>query len=317
MGKTNLRDKITVFVISVDDGSESYQDCIAHLNKQDSTFVLKTIKNVVPMNKAFQQMLDLCETPYFIQVDHDMNLNHDSVRKLLDHLTTLKENTAIAAVPLLDHHLWLPIIGLKIYRTDIVKQFPFHGSQACEMDQVERLKAAGYEVNILWRGFEGSFPFCYGSHGKNYTNLLAFEAYRNRIVKTRKHTWINWVRELPAFFLRRYNDDKTIPAQRREHIGVENELDLWAFLGCMAGAFADLTKEESEKDYRTYSKLGFEALLPLVEGNSDLIKGLLPGDEERVRQTAAAIWTSLNSNDRVIDPDEVEIGVRLTMKGTI
>jgi hypothetical protein len=73
---------LTVFVIS--SGEETGDDCMAALETQDCTFRIEHIRDVTPMSAAFQAMPDRCRTPYFVQVDADMILRPDAVRKLYD-----------------------------------------------------------------------------------------------------------------------------------------------------------------------------------------------------------------------------------------
>ena len=71
---------LTVFIIS--SGEETSDDCTAALKEQDCTFPIEHIRDVAPMSAAFQAMPDSCLTPYFLQVDADMILKPDAVRKL-------------------------------------------------------------------------------------------------------------------------------------------------------------------------------------------------------------------------------------------
>ena len=68
--------ELTVFVISAGD-NPSLGACLSQLEaEQERTpFILERIIDVRPMGAAFQQMLDRCTTPYFIQVDEDMVLH--------------------------------------------------------------------------------------------------------------------------------------------------------------------------------------------------------------------------------------------------
>ena len=234
----DLTSEVTVFVTTVGD-TVNYRDCIEHLDRQDSQFRFEAIDHVAPMSAAFQAMIDRCETPYYVQVDEDMILYHYAIRLLHDAITKAPEDRAIICYPLWDAHLEQTILGVKIYRHEIVKQFPYRDDVPhCDMDQVGRLKDAGYTVQSVWRGF-GKDGLAMGEHGVHYTPATAYEAYFNRAAKSRLFPeWMSWTRKNLAMFWQRLQDDP------------ENTIDLYAMLGFVAGLTTDLDKFNHEKDWR-------------------------------------------------------------------
>jgi glycosyltransferase involved in cell wall biosynthesis len=81
ISKKDLSDVLTVFVIRCG-YNPNYDDCISALMSQTVNFELIEIKDKTPMSKAFQTMIDKCQTKYYIQVDEDMILNEDAIEKI-------------------------------------------------------------------------------------------------------------------------------------------------------------------------------------------------------------------------------------------
>ncbi len=232
----DFRSKLTVFVLTVDDGTDNYAACIAALSNQDCQFQLKVIRNVAPMNAAFQRMIDECETEFFIEVDHDMILYPDGVRRLMERMEGASDKTAIYCLPLWDVHLSRTILGCKIYRHGVVRQYPYQTSFSCEMDQANRMKKDGFEVVSVWQSFAKT-PDAVGEHGKFYTAETAYVRYKRLMEKARLYPWIEWVKVLPKEFLERYRRDAC-------------ELNFWSMTGAIAGLTSDAAACTSEHDYR-------------------------------------------------------------------
>lgn len=234
----DLTDRVTVFVTTI--GDRAFPHCINALDRQDSRFRFATIENVAPMSAAFQQMLDDCETPFFVQVDEDMILDPYAIRILYDAMTNSPPITAIYCYSLWDEHMQQSILGVKIYRHEIVKQFPYrHDVPNCDVEQNDRLKAAGYEVKICWLAQQRNLS-CIGVHGRHYTPETAYEAYYNRAAKSRLNPdGMALMRWLPAEFRRRIAADPN------------DLIDLYALMGFEAGMNADIAQFKTEKDHRT------------------------------------------------------------------
>lgn len=235
----DLTDQVTVFVATVGDRA-NYDHCIQALDCQDSRFRFEAVENVAPMSAAFQAMIDRCETPYYVQVDEDMILEPYAIRILYDSMAKSSDDTAILCYSLWDEHMRQAILGVKIYRHAIVSQFPYrHDVPNCDTEQNDRLKAAGYRLQVYWHGYEKNLT-CIGRHGVHYTPETAFEAYYNRAVKSRLFPqWMSWARRLASELKQRAAADPN------------NHVDLYAWLGFCAGLTADLSKLDHEKDCRT------------------------------------------------------------------
>jgi len=252
----DLTDEVTVFVPTV--GAASLPSCLAHLAEQDCRFRLRMIENVAPMSAAFQAMLDLCETPYYVQVDEDMLLHPDAVRRLHANLRCAPADVAFVVACLHDVHLEAPVQGVKIFRHGIVRRYPFADVQSCELDQIDRMRADGFTYQLMPRDGDGTadaiaFPFrILGLHGGIYSPRSVYERFRTLEMARRKHPrrfrhQEEWPRMLVERFLER-----------------RNPLDFYALMGLLAGTLSP-ADARGEKDFRTYSSLpGFDLAMAFM-----------------------------------------------------
>lgn len=246
--RTDLSRELTVFVTTV--GASSYEACLQRLHLQDCKFAMRVLKDVAPMSAAFQRMLDDSTTPYFVQVDEDMLLHPHAIRTLHERIAEASPEIALFAGNLFDCHLDRCIVGVKIFRHDIVGRYPFVNVEGCEVDQIARLRADGFEVDRL------PFPERYaraddvfGLHGTEWTPATIYERYLTVQRRSRRRPRAElWFRDYEAMFLERL-------------LREPSELNFYALMGVVAGALSDLDGSGEEKDFRTYRNLrGFRAL---------------------------------------------------------
>jgi len=225
----DLRDQVTVFVLTV--GEPTLLECLIALDRQETKVRVERIENVVPMDRALQMMLDRCQTPYFVQVDADMILYPDAIRRLYRSIVAQPPNVYQFLISLRDEHLERDILGVRIVRHAIAAKYPFRPVQGCETDQFRRAHADGYTtVAKIGQGI--------GPAGIHRTSLLpraVFERYRTLFRRARKDEGIEWVKPYASTFLRRLIEDP-------------NETNLYACLGVVAGLLAPLDVEEGEKN---------------------------------------------------------------------
>lgn len=252
-GNEDLSDDVTVFVTTV--GAPSFKDCLLHLERQDVRFRTEIIDHVAPMSAAFQRMLDSCATPYYVQVDEDMQLKPNAVRWLYDRMNASAPDVAIVVGYLFDTHLGFPVQGLKMFRHSLVCRFPFASVEACELDHNQRLKDGGYRLDIvrpedLTETDDGTL----GRHGIHWTPRTVYERYATLERKYRRFPdRLQPMRLWPGEILDRFLDKGS-------------ELDLYALLGILAGRLEGLDGAGEEKDYRNYDKMaGFEQAKAFVE----------------------------------------------------
>jgi len=209
-------------------------------------------------DKAFQAMLDQCETPYYVQVDEDMLLYPDAIQRLHDELRGAPDDIAFVVGYLHDVHLEQPVQGVKIFRHAIVRRYPFADVQSCELDQVDRLRADGFAYRVLPAGTERSaddteFPYAIvGLHGATHSPRSIYERFRTLEMARRKHP-------------RRFSHQERWPVMLVERfLERRNPLDFYALMGLLAGALSP-TAARREKDFRTYSSLpGFDRAMDFM-----------------------------------------------------
>jgi MoaA/NifB/PqqE/SkfB family radical SAM enzyme len=247
--QVDLREKVTVFCISV--GASSFDACEEALQKQDCLFTLKFIRNTAPMSAAFQQMLNRCETPFYIQVDEDMILKPHAVRTMYEVFVGKKDDRlAFTCFPLWDRHVKRTIIGVKIYDHAIMKKYPYQDVQSCEMNQVKRMQSDGYRLDIEWGGpwhthqgkLQPTDRNIMGFHGTSYSDREAFERYKDLCEKYRFIGGNDWVAKWPQEFLTRACKSKNCDSP-----------DLWAFLGSVSGLITKQNK--GEKNFKRYGEM--------------------------------------------------------------
>lgn len=218
-------------------------------------FNYREITNVAPMSAAFNAMLK-CETPYFIQVDADMVLTGHSVENLYNAISTAPSNVAIYCDWLWGDIEERPICGVKAYRADIVKRYPFTDCYSCETDQQKRMEADGYKSVIApvpgWTAGD-----CTGVHHGAATPELAFARWYRLMQKSRRYDYMTWLSPYPRRLFERYllNPDERL---------------LGALCGALAGLGSPLGKD-AESDYRNPPR-GYRRLKAVLSGGpSELV----------------------------------------------
>jgi len=244
----DLSQAVTVYVTTV--GAPTFAACMAHLREQDCRFPLHVIDHVAPMTAAFQRMLDTCRTPYYVQVDEDMLLYPHAVRALYERIEATAPNVALYAADLYDVHLERCIIGVKIFRHEIVRRYPLVSVDGFETRQVAELLADGYRIMRAEPGISPVDGQTLGMHGTGYTPELIYERYANLERRRRTHhpPQLHWFGEYPETFLKRFLEEPS-------------EKNFFALMGVVAGVLASRHGKGKSKDYRSYSGLpGFQAL---------------------------------------------------------
>lgn len=223
---------VTVFVSTIGD-EVNFADCMEHLHRQTVRFALDVIDHVAPMSAAFQEMQDRCRSEFYIQVDEDMILAPHAVADLRAWISSARKNVAMVCAPLWDCDAELAIYGVKIYRTDVVKRFPYRNAVGCEVDQMARLQAAGFDVDL--RPLLGR-EACLGEHGKHYTPQTIFKRWQRCFQKHGEYGNMAWIEPYARRLLDRY-------------AASGQTLHLYAFLGAMAGVVGPAPPDR-ELDWR-------------------------------------------------------------------
>ena len=268
----DLRDQVTVFVTTV--GAPSYPACMEHLRFQDSQFHLHEIRNVAPMSAAFQQMVDLCETPFYIQVDEDMLLYPHAVRRLHELILEEGGDAALYAAPLFDPHLDRTIEAVKIFDTSIGKRYPFVDIANCDVERNDRMEANGYRVAKPPKEHRGwyAIDLALGLHGPHWTSRSIYERYATLERLHVENARVRWVEEHAHKFLSYFLDE---PSER----------NYFALMGIVAGALSANDGYHREKDFRTYDRYLHRDLLETFYGRLTAREpGAPPSDDEKTRE---------------------------------
>jgi hypothetical protein len=240
----------TVFVTTIGD-AVNFDDCIAHLAAQTARCRIELIDRVAPMSAAFNQMQRRCRTPYYVQVDEDMLLYPEALATLHDLIHTADERVPMACAPLWDCDTERPILGIKIYRHEIVRRFPYRNTISCDITQLQSMEEAGHPSLIL--SCEEASAQCLGEHGKHYNPRTVFLRWQRLFHKRNEIGRLHWLEPWPARLLERY-------------IKTGDQTHLYAALGAIAG-IAGRADENRELDWRDANP-AFQRMLryfPLTE----------------------------------------------------
>jgi hypothetical protein len=180
------------------------------------------------MSKAFQKMIDDCETEYYIQVDEDMILHEDTIEKIYDRLLKTEENISIVAYMLNDVHLDFDIYGIKGYKHTILKRYPYNlDIISCEVEQVKRMKNDGYETMMVGE--------VVGKHSPKWTTSLIYERYFDLMEKWKNFKY-DWLGELPSKLFQIFQNDPS-------------EINLYALMGAMTSMSSKEMIRKREKNF--------------------------------------------------------------------
>jgi hypothetical protein len=171
--------KITIFLITIQSNQLKYSlDCINNLDRNYPVLV-NVIMNVSPTNKAYNQMRERCKTPYFIQLDEDMELRQDAIKIFIDHINIFKMNNFfLYTYKLIDNDLGIgnpPIIdSLKLYNNEIMQKYPTYNNGETAVSSVDYL----WHNPILNNGYKINETFTiigyHGNHRSNYDLFLRY-----------------------------------------------------------------------------------------------------------------------------------------------
>lgn len=187
--KKNLENELTVFIIR-SGKNPNYEDCLESIKNQTCTFVLNEIVDVSPMSAAFQQMIERCDTPYYVQVDEDMILDEYAIERMYYSIKCTKRTVCMVSHMLKDVHLEKDIFGIKIYRHDVMVNYPYDlNIISCEKDQMTRLENEGYEIQVIEKTI--------GKHSPKWTTELIYERYFDLMEKWKVYKY-DWMQSLPT-----------------------------------------------------------------------------------------------------------------------
>jgi glycosyltransferase involved in cell wall biosynthesis len=227
LNKRDLKKDLTVFIIRSGE-NPNYSDCLNALKNQNCIFNIKEVVNVAPMSKAFQEMIDTCETEYYIQVDEDMILEENSIETIYESIKSSDDNICNVAFKLRDIHLDFNIYGIKGYKHNILRNYPYNLEIiSCEVDQMMRLQNDGYETLL--------FGEVVGQHSPKWTNELIFERYFDLMEKWKVFKY-DWLSELPSKLLQIFRNNPI-------------DINLYALMGAFSSISSNNLIRKREKNF--------------------------------------------------------------------
>jgi hypothetical protein len=227
-----MNTETTIFVTTIGD-EPHFSKCIEFLKSQSVVRPVEIIDRVGPLSAAFQQMLERCETPFYVQVDEDMLLFPEAIETLERLIKQSLPTVAMVCAYLWDCETQQAIQGVKIYRHAVVKQFPYRDTLSCEIEQLARMKVAGFTIEFVPRGDRST---CLGEHGGQYTPETIFKRWQRHFQKHGEIGTMKWIEPWPQRLLDRYLESRDL-------------VHLYAFLGAVAGITSDAPPDR-EVDWR-------------------------------------------------------------------
>ncbi len=287
---------ITVFVIET--GEPSLENCIQRLREQTKgNLVIKKISNMFPMWRAFQCMLDECETDWFVQVDADMLLEPFAIETLYKRITSQMSNTAISVGWLWDNDVERQILGVKIYNHNICVNFPYTDSLSCEMTQVESMKKHGFVVDVMDMPAEQSE--CLGIHFPSQNPEMAFRRWERNMVKMRKLKWMDWLKIYPQRLFQKMLDNPFDDIVRAKLFGIASGLSL----NDISDSEVDYSKTNNNfvRYEEFFGKLNFNQVDTKKQSNSEAItKNITPQAQKTIVKTLTVSSTNILDNNLIL-----------------
>lgn len=245
--------KTTAFILTVED--PVFQYCLKAINEQNNkNFTTEIIRNVAPFSRAAQQMIEQCETEYFIQVDEDMILDNDAISKMEDCMESAADDVGMICFHLYDVDREQKIQGIKIYRNSLMKKIHFNDLKASEMDIIRQMETHGIKWVI--------HPDVAGKHGTYYTPESIYLRYKSMYEKDIRSWNI-------------YTSDLHRKAEKYKKSG--DILDLFAVLGAAHGIINAPFAQDKEKDYRNYKIKTLEVFKELLLKEPSYVSPYDPG----------------------------------------
>ena len=172
--------KITIFLITIQ--SHQLEFSLSSINKLNPNYpvLVNVIMNVAPTNRAYNQMRERCKTPYFIQLDEDMELREDAIQICMNQIekSSRAHKTFLHTFKLIDTDLGVgnpPIIDcLKLYNNEIMQKYPTYNNGETAVSSVDYF----WHTPILNDGYlMNTTSIIIGNHGNHRSNYDLFLRY--------------------------------------------------------------------------------------------------------------------------------------------
>jgi hypothetical protein len=172
--------KITIFLITIQSNQLEYT--LQSINKLNPNYpvIVNVIMNISPTNRAYNQMRERCKTPYFIQLDEDMELHEDAIQICMNQIekSSRANKTFLHTFKLIDTELGVgnpPIIDcLKLYNNTIMQKYPTYNNGKTAVSSVDYF----WHTPILNDGYIiNTTCIIIGIHGNHRSNYDIFLRY--------------------------------------------------------------------------------------------------------------------------------------------
>ena len=172
--------EITIFLITIQ--SHQLEFTLESINKLNPNYpvLVNVIMNVAPTNRAYNQMRERCKTPYFIQLDEDMELQEDAIQICMNQIekSSRARKTFLHTFKLIDTDLGVgnpPIIDcLKLYNNQIMQKYPTYNNGETAVSSVDYF----WHIPILNDGYlMNTTSIIIGNHGNHRSNYDLFLRY--------------------------------------------------------------------------------------------------------------------------------------------
>lgn len=172
--------QITIFLITIQ--SHQLKFTLESINKLNPNYpvLVNVIMNVAPTNRAYNQMRERCKTPYFIQLDEDMELQEDAIQICMNQIekSSRAHKTFLHTFKLIDTDLGVgnpPIIDcLKLYNNQIMQNYSTYNNGETAVSSVDYF----WHTPILNDGYlMNTNSIIIGNHGNHRSNYDLFLRY--------------------------------------------------------------------------------------------------------------------------------------------
>lgn len=159
-----LSDQVTAVIITTDAG-HFFDRCRVAVERQLlKPGSIEVVRNVSPFSRASQAALDLVKTPYYVPVDDDMVLDPTCFARLYRILA--EDPQCAEALARLMDPIMGNIVGVRMYRTEIVREigfYPLADEKGCERKMIKEIARRGY-LSTNCHITEGIHHPCYLPH---------------------------------------------------------------------------------------------------------------------------------------------------------
>ena len=131
------------------------------------------VRDVQPFHKALNQGASRVCSRFLLQVDADMILDPDC----LESLRRCMADGIGLVVGLVRDVLVGPTSGVKLYRTDCLRQIPFQDSISPDTDFIEEIFLAGWKTIFALQSTGLSVRNAFAEHSPDYTPQYTFQKY--------------------------------------------------------------------------------------------------------------------------------------------